>query len=188
MGAGWLAQAPFAHRGLHGAELRENSLEAIAAAVAAGYGIEIDVRIGGDGGTVLSHDEPRGGEPTLAEALAVAADAPLLVELKESAAARPAAELLRGRSRVAVLSFDPVALGRTRRLLPGVPLGRLAGNTEQLRSALRSRADALVLEQRLVSPNQRPVLAWTVTSETEERAARAAGATNVVFEGYRPGG
>ena len=49
----WLFDRPLAHRGLHdGAEKGgqpENSLAAFQAAVAAGYGIELDVQTSADG-------------------------------------------------------------------------------------------------------------------------------------------
>lgn len=54
---GWLVRAPFAHRGLHGPQTGpENSLAAFAAAAAAGYGIECDVRLLADGAVAVFHD------------------------------------------------------------------------------------------------------------------------------------
>ena len=47
----------FAHRGLHGEERAENSLSAFAAARDAGFGIELDVRLSGDGRMVVFHDD-----------------------------------------------------------------------------------------------------------------------------------
>ncbi|MEM1375165.1 MAG: glycerophosphodiester phosphodiesterase family protein [Pseudomonadota bacterium] len=47
---------PFAHRALHGPGRPENSREAIRAAVAAGYGIEIDVQRSADGVAMVFHD------------------------------------------------------------------------------------------------------------------------------------
>lgn len=107
---------PLAHRGLHDAArgVIENSRAAVAAAVAAGYGIEIDVQRAADGEAMVFHDDalPRltgapglvadhtaaalgrlrlaGGEtvPTLAEILAlVAGRAPLLIEVKDQTGA-----------------------------------------------------------------------------------------------------
>ena len=104
---------PLAHRGLHdrGAGRIENSRAAVAAAVSAGYGIEIDVRSSADGQAMVFHDDTlerlceRPGRlaemdadelssvrlpgsvetvPTLREILSlVAGQAPLLVELKD---------------------------------------------------------------------------------------------------------
>jgi glycerophosphoryl diester phosphodiesterase len=46
----------FAHRGLHNEERAENSISAFRAAVEAGYGIELDVRLSKDGELVVFHD------------------------------------------------------------------------------------------------------------------------------------
>ena len=51
-----LKALPFAHRGLHGGGLVENSRAAFAAAIAAGHGIELDVRVTRDGEAVVFHD------------------------------------------------------------------------------------------------------------------------------------
>ncbi|HVL21439.1 MAG TPA: glycerophosphodiester phosphodiesterase family protein, partial [Amaricoccus sp.] len=106
---------PLAHRGLHDRArgVIENSRAAVRAAIAAGYGIEIDVQRAADGEAMVFHDDelPRltgepglvhdygshdlgrmtltgsadgEGVPTLAEILAIVAGrAPLLVEIKD---------------------------------------------------------------------------------------------------------
>ncbi|MGB5777492.1 MAG: glycerophosphodiester phosphodiesterase family protein [Allopontixanthobacter sediminis] len=53
---GWLGEWTYAHRGLHGADIPENSTAAFASAMAAGYGIECDVQRSGDGRAVVFHD------------------------------------------------------------------------------------------------------------------------------------
>ncbi|MCV6598721.1 MAG: glycerophosphodiester phosphodiesterase family protein [Mangrovicoccus sp.] len=53
--AGFLRR-PFAHRGLHGACVPENSRAAIRAAIAAGYGIELDLQPASDGTPMVFHD------------------------------------------------------------------------------------------------------------------------------------
>ncbi len=101
---------PYAHRGLHGGGIPENSLAAFSAAVEAGFGIELDVQLSSDGAVMVFHDEDLArmtgkdaslcaltaaelGElrlsgteehiPTLAEVLSlVGGKAPLLVEIK----------------------------------------------------------------------------------------------------------
>lgn len=100
---------PFAHRGLHGDGVEENTLEAFERACRAGVGIELDVQLSRDGEAVVFHDETlmrlagdprrvdqvdwaelrsmrlcRGGRiPSLKEALErIDGRAPLLVELK----------------------------------------------------------------------------------------------------------
>lgn len=52
----WLTEQAFAHRGLHGGDVAENSRSAFAAALAAGHGIELDVRLSRDGFAVVFHD------------------------------------------------------------------------------------------------------------------------------------
>jgi len=104
---------PLAHRALHDAHARrpENSRAAIEAAIAAGYGIEIDLQLSRDGRAMVFHDYDLGrltdqkgpiqqrsaddlmqiglrggneGIPTFAEVLRIVAGrAPLLVELKD---------------------------------------------------------------------------------------------------------
>ena len=103
-------QKNYAHRGLFGGDVPENSLAAFADAVKAGYGIELDVQLSADGEVMVFHDatlERMTGEkgklseytldqlrslrlngtgygiPTLREVLAlVDGKVPLLVELK----------------------------------------------------------------------------------------------------------
>ena len=52
----WLRGACFAHRGLHGPGVPENSLSAAAAAIARGLGIECDVQRSSDGQAMVFHD------------------------------------------------------------------------------------------------------------------------------------
>lgn len=108
----WLSEQPIAHRGLwtEGPEAPENSLAAFEAAVNAGYTVELDVHMTGDGEVVVIHDDDiermtgvpgmvgdmqlaeltqlrlLGGDeliPTLAEALAtIDGEVPVLVEIK----------------------------------------------------------------------------------------------------------
>jgi len=47
---------PFAHRGLHGGGIVENSPSAFRAAIAAGHGIELDVQASADGEAIVFHD------------------------------------------------------------------------------------------------------------------------------------
>jgi glycerophosphoryl diester phosphodiesterase len=54
----WISDRPIAHRGLHdSAGNPENSLGAFQAAVAAGYGIELDIHCTRDGRLVVFHDD-----------------------------------------------------------------------------------------------------------------------------------
>jgi glycerophosphoryl diester phosphodiesterase len=58
----WLTARPIAHRGLHdpGQGLVENTVGAVSAAIAAGYGIEVDVQLSGDGEAMVYHDATLG--------------------------------------------------------------------------------------------------------------------------------
>lgn len=53
---GWLAGVTYAHRGLHGPGVPENSPAAFAAAIAHGLGIECDIQRAGDGQAMVFHD------------------------------------------------------------------------------------------------------------------------------------
>ena len=102
----------FAHRGLHSPDKNrpENSLPAFAEAAAAGYGVELDVRLTRDGALVVFHDDDLSrlcgreekvealtldeirelrlcgtefGIPLLSEALEILGpDSPVIIELK----------------------------------------------------------------------------------------------------------
>ena len=58
----WLTARPIAHRGLHDAAhgLIENTAGAVSAAIAAGYGIEVDLQLSGDGEAMVHHDDALG--------------------------------------------------------------------------------------------------------------------------------
>ena len=58
----WLVARPIAHRGLHDAArgVVENTAAAVQAALAAGYGLEIDVQITADGEAIVHHDDVLG--------------------------------------------------------------------------------------------------------------------------------
>lgn len=53
----WIGEHDYAHRGLHGAGVPENSLAAFDRAMMAGQGIELDVQRSSDGKPVVFHDE-----------------------------------------------------------------------------------------------------------------------------------
>jgi glycerophosphoryl diester phosphodiesterase len=52
----WLTAWEYAHRGLHGAGVPENSLAAAEGAIAAGMGIECDIQMSADGVPMVFHD------------------------------------------------------------------------------------------------------------------------------------
>jgi glycerophosphoryl diester phosphodiesterase len=55
----WLIARPIAHRGLHDASagVIENTQSAVQAAIAAGYGIEVDLQVTAEGDAVIHHDK-----------------------------------------------------------------------------------------------------------------------------------
>lgn len=53
----WVGANDYAHRGLHGDGVPENSLAAFSGAVAMGLGIELDIQRASDGQAVVFHDE-----------------------------------------------------------------------------------------------------------------------------------
>ena len=58
----WLIARPIAHRGLHDLArgIIENTAEAVRAAVARGYGVEVDLHISADGEAMVHHDAELG--------------------------------------------------------------------------------------------------------------------------------
>ena len=58
----WLTARPIAHRGLNDPAqgLIENTAGAVRAAIAAGYGIEVDVQVSADGEAMVHHDDVLG--------------------------------------------------------------------------------------------------------------------------------
>ena len=56
MRVAFLKAQPFAHRGLHGQGIVENSRAAFSAALALGHGIELDVQAARDGEAIVFHD------------------------------------------------------------------------------------------------------------------------------------
>ena len=76
----FLLAQDFAHRGLWGGPVPENSLAAASAAIAGGFGIECDVRLATDGTVLVFHDadiQRMCGVPGQIEALAASAIAAL---------------------------------------------------------------------------------------------------------------
>jgi glycerophosphoryl diester phosphodiesterase len=138
--AGFL-RLPLAHRALHdlAAGVPENSRAAIRAAIAAGYGIEIDLQLSADGQAMVFHDHDldrltaetglvharsaaalaqiplAGGNgetvPTLAEVLAlVAGRVPLLIELKDQSDNGGDTALATATARALAVYAGPVAV------------------------------------------------------------------------------
>ncbi len=245
---GRLGHVSYAHRGLHGTvggyatTAAENSLEAFSRAVEHGFGIELDVRLSGDGVLMVFHDDTldrvcgvsgrfdeRTAEelsllrlsdtectvPTFDEVLKlVAGKVPLLIELKgeslNTAVADSTVKALEGYCGEYIIeSFNPLLLGRIKKLLPKAARGfLLARHTDDAahrsikfrviqRCLLNfiSRPHFLAVDRK--TPKLFPVgliraifgtahLVWTVRSEAQEGEAYASGCDAVIFENYLP--
>jgi glycerophosphoryl diester phosphodiesterase len=224
-----LGARPFAHRGLHGNGIVENSRAAFAAAVASGFGIELDVQLSRDGEAMVFHDYQldrltdavgaladrtaeelgtiglRGTDeaiPTLAEALATVAGAPLLIEVKSpdrhvqllcGAVERSLASYI---GPVGVMSFNPEVARwfAGRAPLRGLVVteegkGKWRGRIERNLALWRARPDFLAYDIRdLPSETSAfarfegmPVYTWTVRTESD-RARAAEHADQIIFE------
>lgn len=235
----WLREVPLAHRGLHGADAAENTLAAFAAARAAGVGVELDVRLSADGVPVIAHDASLQriagvggtvgrrtaaqlaalrvggtdqGVPTLAEALAMLGDAPVMVEVKSlrpraGAIETATAAVLDGhRGPWCLASFNPATLRWFRRHRPGTvrvltatdPGGsRLPARASRRLAALPDLVDVApaAVSYRLAGLPAPAVTAWRAsgglvvawTARTAEDLAHAARhADNVIFEDVAP--
>ncbi|WP_459753701.1 glycerophosphodiester phosphodiesterase [Streptomyces sennicomposti] len=166
------------HRGVMGVE-PENTLRSFVAAQQAGLDvIELDLHLSKDGALVVMHDaevdrttDGSGAiaDKTLAELRTLdaghgervpvfeevldAVSAPLQAEIKDAAAARALAEVMRRRdllSRVEVLSFHDEALTEIARLVPGVRTALVADHygPEVVGRATAAGAATLVLNIR----------------------------------------
>lgn len=174
----WIA----AHRGALPAP--ENTISSLLGALAEGADLlECDAQLCA-GELVLRHDEAftRDGLPTLAELLrALPGEAHLNVELKRygadvAATAERALDLLAGRPRTLVSSFDRELLLALRAADPGLPLAPLGERLTPELLALADRLDAWALHlgrspaAATVRATGRPILVYTVNDA--RRAAR----------------
>ncbi len=230
----------FAHRGLHGEGRAENTLSAFRAAVDAGYGIELDVRLSADGELVVYHDPDLsrltedkekvnkrtaeelsrlkiGGTndtvPTFREVLEIVdGKVPLLVEIKEEAGesavtAKTAEILSEYKGDFIVESFNPLSLGRMKKLMPDVLRGQLS--QDYMKEKKFRKPMYFILHHMLLSFIAKPdfiafsesdakhktfrfirklygipTLAWTVRSKEAEKKAYENGFDGIIFENY----
>jgi len=235
----WLRDVPLAHRGLHDRDAPENTLAAFRAAAEAGYGVELDVMLSRDRVPVISHDASLarttdradkvpsltvaelatvrvGGTdehvPTLADALSVLAEVPVMVELKQPSLRAGALEEATASILDAhpgpwcVASFNPASVRWFRRERPDairvLTAGPLAGVKLPgvLKRRLAELQDLPGVQPHAVSydlaglPN--PVcttwrerggtlVTWTAVGAEGLAHARAL-ADNVIFEDVRP--
>jgi glycerophosphoryl diester phosphodiesterase len=138
-----VAAFTYAHRGLWGGDIPENSLRAFEAAAREGVGCELDVRVTADGKLVVFHDptlKRMCGQPgqidQLEEAFEAMAGEPTLVELKTDGTKRgddgnhagiPAliGILNASSAPAAVMSFDETAVGWLADDVHDRPIGQL---------------------------------------------------------------
>jgi glycerophosphoryl diester phosphodiesterase len=219
----------YAHRGLWRGRTPENSIAAFEAARAAGVGVELDVRLTADGVPVVFHDAglermcghrellarvasdelaghqlPDGSPiPTLAQALAIMGDLPVLIELKVDGAggeiADRVASAIEGLAGLyGVMSFDEPTVARLCRLVTDRPVGLLAIADNQVEETIISKAvTARGLGCDYVAPHHSvlaimqaaagglPMVTWTVRTPEELELARKHGAAPI-FEGFSP--
>lgn len=212
------------HRGVPAAE-PENTLRSFLRAEREGLdGIELDLHLSSDGALVVMHDETLDrttdgsgaiadhtleelreldaglGEriPVFEEVLdAVGPTLPVQAEIKDRAAARSLAKVLRERDlldRVSVISFHDSALTEIRGLLPEVRTVLVAGGTG-IRENFPDRAlavGACLVSLELAKLNQLAVdrcnavgidvMAWTVNTERDLALARALGLVGCVTD------
>lgn len=235
----WLVDVPLAHRGLHEPGVPENSLPAFRAAAAAGYGVELDVYLSRDDVPVVVHDASLGrmtgtdvriGQltvaqlaevrlegtdahiPTLAEALAVLREVPVMVEVKQpwirpgKLENRTAAVLDTHDGPCCVASFNPGTVRwflrqrpDTIRVLTASPMA-YAKLPAPIRTRLAELRDLPSVAPHAVSYDldglPTPVtdawradggalVAWTAVGEDGLRRGREL-ADNVIFEDVRP--
>jgi glycerophosphoryl diester phosphodiesterase len=202
------------HRGVMGVE-PENTLRSFVRADREGLdGIELDLHLSKDGALVVMHDETVDrttdgsgaikdftlaelrqldagqGErvPVFEEVLDAVPDRPVQAEIKDVAAARVLAEVLRERAlleRVSVLSFHDEALWEVRQLLPEVRTVLVAGRTGtdfvSRAQAVGARLVSLELRKLSLDVVERchaadiEVMAWTVNTPRDLALARALG-------------
>ena len=243
----WLTSRPIAHRGLHdaGAGIVENTRSAVAAALKAGYAIEVDLQLAADNRVMVFHDtslsrltkaggllsnrtsdELRGigfkdtadRMMTLEDLLTlVAGRTPLILEVKShwtkvGPLEREIADNLKTYTGpVAVMSFDPNSVAEFRRILPDIPRGIVAdGLHDDNCWGFLPRRQRFILRHLLhwfqtlpdfvaysvadltsLAPQaariifRKPLLAWTVRTESEVKRATKF-ADNIIFEEFRP--
>jgi len=130
---------PITHRALHDRKAGrvENSIKSIEAAIASGYGIEIDVQLTSDGHAMVFHDDDLDrltDETGRIDVLAlIAGRVPLVIEIKDQDGKmglnigrleHAVANALEGYSGdIALMSFNPHAVAEMAELVPHIPRG-----------------------------------------------------------------
>ncbi|WP_049579072.1 glycerophosphodiester phosphodiesterase [Streptomyces sp. SBT349] len=208
------------HRGLMGVE-PENTLRSFRRADRFGVDvIELDLHLSKDGELVVMHDaevdrttdgsgaiadltvaELRGLDAGLGERVPVfgevvdAVGAPIQAEIKDPAAARVLAGVIQSRrlgGRITVISFHDEALRETRRLLPGVGIalvtGETTGSAPERATALGAGMISCELRELDTGVVERAhaaglrVISWTVNTDADLARVRALGLDGVVTD------
>ncbi|WP_375478035.1 glycerophosphodiester phosphodiesterase [uncultured Jatrophihabitans sp.] len=182
-----------AHRGLvcahRGASLtlKDNSIEAFTAAIAAGCDVlETDVRMGRHGRLVLAHDLADLDDPDVVELAALlelaAGRVGLDLEIMESGLGRPLLDAVDGFDQWLIVTSEfPQVLVELRRLSKGIDTGLVAVapfDGDPLAAAAGCGASVTLVEDELATPEllrrageaQLPFWVWTVNDA--ERLAR----------------
>ncbi|OIJ96011.1 glycerophosphodiester phosphodiesterase [Streptomyces colonosanans] len=199
------------HRGVMGVE-PENTLRSFVAAERAGLDvIELDLHLSKDGVLVIMHDADvdrttdgtgpiagktlselraldagRGERVPVFEEVLDAVRAPLQAEIKDVAAARTLAEVMRRRdlvSRVQVSSFHDQAITEITRLVPGVRTALIAGRygTDVVDRAVAAGARTVCLDIRRLTLEvveharkaDLKIIGWVVNTQDHLRLVRA---------------
>ncbi|MCS0603912.1 glycerophosphodiester phosphodiesterase [Streptomyces sp. LP11] len=199
------------HRGVMGVE-PENTLRSFIAAQHAGLDlIELDLHMSKDGALVVMHDTEvdrttdgsgpiaektlaelrgldagRGERVPVFEEVLDAVDTPLQAEIKDVAAARALAEVMRGRDlvgRVEVSSFHDEAVAEIARLVPGVRTALIASRygTDVVDRAVAVGAPTVCLNIRRLTlevveharASGLRVIGWVVNTQEHLRLVRA---------------
>ncbi|WP_181796685.1 glycerophosphodiester phosphodiesterase family protein [Streptomyces sp. WELS2] len=199
------------HRGVMGVE-PENTLRSFVAAQRAGLDlIELDLHLSKDGALVVMHDAEvdrttdgsgpiaektlselraldagRGERVPVFEEVLEAVRAPLQAEIKDVAAARTLAEVMRARdltARVEVSSFHDEAIVEIARLVPGVRTALVASDygTEVVDRAVAAGAATVCLDIRRLTlevveharASGLRILGWVVNTQEHLRLVRA---------------
>ncbi|GHA00753.1 glycerophosphodiester phosphodiesterase [Streptomyces echinoruber] len=199
------------HRGVMGVE-PENTLRSFVAAEAAGMDvIELDLHLSRDGALVVMHDAEvdrttdgsgpiaektleelraldagRGERVPVFEEVLEAVRTPLQAEIKDTAAARALAEVMRARDlveRVEVSSFHDEAIAEIARLVPGVRTALVASRygTDVVDRAREAGAATVCLNIRRLTLEVAEyarkadlrIIGWVVNTQDHLRLARA---------------
>lgn len=154
--ASWLKNGVIYHRGKHGGNVKENTIESIKEAIKDNLAVEIDVLLAGDDNVVVSHDDSlkrvfnvdkkiselsyeeisdltNGEVPLFKDVLELVNDKiGLMIEVKSNSVGKleeKVYELLKGyKGRYVIVSFNPFSLRYFKKKDPSIIRGQLSYN------------------------------------------------------------